>query len=248
MPVDIDLSSSSADDALRAIHRRTFLGRSSLGIGAAALGSLLQPSLFAERLAHFAPRARRVIYLFMSGGPSHVDLFDPKPLLEERDGEPIPKGLIENHVFAMIKSGEPLLRRSPFRFARHGESGVEMSELLPHLARHADDIAVIRSMHTDTFNHDPAVMFMSTGDVRFGRPALGAWLSYGLGSEAEDFPAFVVLLSGNTGQPLLESYWGAGFLPSRHQGVQLRSHGDAVLFASSPPGVTRSCGGRRSIS
>ena len=227
------------------INRRIFFSQSGLGIGAAALSSLLSgEAVSAEGQpfsgTHFPPRAKRVIYLFMSGGPSHVDLFDPKPLLHERDGEPIPESLIRNHQFAMIKTAKPLLKQSPYPFTRYGESGHAISRLLPHTAKVADELAVIRSLHTDSFNHDPAVMMMNTGDVRFGRPAMGAWLSYGLGSENKDLPAFVVLASGvNTNQPLLQAYWGNGFLPSHHQGVQLRNQGDPVLFARNPPGIDR---------
>ncbi len=227
------------------INRRIFFSQSGLGIGAAALSSLLSgEAVSAEGQpfsgTHFPPRAKRVIYLFMSGGPSHVDLFDPKPLLHERDGQPIPESLIRNHQFAMIKTEKPLLKQSPYPFGRYGESGHAISRLLPHTAKVADELAVIRSLHTDSFNHDPAVMMMNTGDVRFGRPAMGAWLSYGLGSENKDLPAFVVLASGvNTNQPLLQAYWGNGFLPSHHQGVQLRNQGDPVLFARNPPGIDR---------
>ena len=228
------------------LSRRIFLSRSGLGLGTAALGSLLatdSTSYAAEQInpqIQFIPQAKRVIYLFMSGGPSHIDLFDPKPLLTARDGEPIPERLIRNHQFAMIKTEAPLLKGSPYNFARHGESGHSISRLLPHTARVADELAVIRSLHTDTFNHDPAVMMMNTGDARFGRPAMGAWLSYGLGSENKDLPAFVVLASGvNTNQPLLQAYWGNGFLPSHHQGVQFRNQGDPVLYAKNPPGIDR---------
>jgi hypothetical protein len=228
------------------LHRRIFLSRSGLGLGTVALGSLLA----GERIGsaddqppggtHFLPRAKRVIYLFMSGGPSQIDLFDPKPLLGKRDGEPIPEELIRNHQFAMIKTATPLLKGSPYAFSQHGQSGHSISRLLPHTAEVADELTVIRSLHTDTFNHDPAVMMMNTGDVRFGRPAMGSWLSYGLGSENKDLPAFIVLASGvNTNQPLLQAYWGNGFLPSHHQGVQFRNQGDPVLFAHNPPGIDR---------
>ena len=238
------------------LDRRAFLTRSSLGLGSVALSTLLQAegntaqagaAASSRRGAdgvtpnglHFAPRAKRVIFLFMSGGPSHIDLFDPKPLLRQRDGEPMPESIIKNHEFAMIKTARPLIKGSPFQFHRRGTAGTPVSELLPHTAELIDDIAVIRSLYTDTFNHDPAATFMNSGDVRFGRPSMGAWLSYGLGSENKDLPAFVVLISGNSGQPLLESYWGSGFLPSRHQGVQFRSQGDPVLFLKSPGGVDR---------
>jgi hypothetical protein len=234
------------------ISRRAFFGRSATGIGVAALDSLLNSraaaspaggaSGDASRLAapHFAPRAKRVIFLFMSGGPSHVDLFDPKPQLARLDGQPMPPEIIKNHTFAMIKEAHPTIKGSPYKFRRHGESGQQISELLPALAQVADELAVVRSLYTDTFNHDPAVQFMNTGDVRFGRPSLGAWLSYGLGSECADLPAFIVLASGvNNDQPLLESYWGSGFLPTQHQGVQFRSRGEPVLFASNPQGINQ---------
>ena len=228
--------------------RRAFLGRGATGIGAAALGSLLasptpaaaEQAAVTQAALHFAPKAKRVVYLFMSGGPSHIDLFDDKPLLRERDGQPMPEHYIKNHQFAMIHTELPLIKGSPYQFYRHGESGQQISRLLPHIGGVADDIAIIRSMHTDTFNHDPAVTFMNTGDVRFGRPSLGAWLSYGIGSECRDLPAFVVLASGvTTNQPLLETYWGSGFLPTQHQGVQFRSQGQPVLYVNSPKGIDR---------
>ena len=226
------------------INRRHLLGRS--GIGTIALASLLNPDLFAAPaetaagpdIRRFAPRAKRVISLFMSGGPSHIDLFDPKPLLAERDGEPIPKSIIKDHKFAMIKESDPKIKGSPWQFARHGKSGIDVSDLLPNTARVVDELCVIRSVHTDSFNHGPAISFMTTGDVRYGRPTLGAWLSYGLGSENQNLPAFVVLQSGVKRQPLLNSYWGSGFLPSQHQGVLLRAQGDPVLFLSNPKGVS----------
>jgi hypothetical protein len=173
----------------------------------------------------------------MSGGPSQVDLFDDKPLLRKLNGKPMPKEIIGNHEFAMIKSGKPLVKGSPFKLRPQGESGTVVSELLPRLSKVADEIAVVRSLHTDTFNHDPAVTMMNTGFVTFGKPSMGAWLSWGLGSENSDLPAYTVLVSGVKLQPLLTNYWGSGFLPSRHQGVQLRSKGDPVLFLSNPPGV-----------
>ena len=229
-----------------ALNRRAFFARSSTGIGTAALGSLLAREAQAHTQAgrggvtHFAPRAQRVIYLFMSGGPSQVDLFDHKPLLAEQNGQPIPADLIRNHKFAMIKTAQPLIKGSPHIFRPHGESGNVLSSLLPYTARVADELAIIRSVHTDTFNHDPAVMMMNTGSVRFGRPSMGSWLSYGLGSENENLPGFVVLASGvNTNQPLLQAYWGSGFLPSQYQGVQFRNQGQAVLYVKNPPGIDR---------
>ena len=223
--------------------RRQFLSSGTAGIGALALASLLDPRALcgADRPAgfrRFAPRAKRVISLFMSGGPSHVDLFDPKPLLAERDGEPMPRSIIQDHKFAMIKEADPRIKGSPWEFARHGDSGLAVSELLPHTAGVADELCMVRSLHTETFNHGPAISFMTSGSARYGRPTLGAWLSYGLGGEADDLPAFVVLASGVKVQPLLDSYWSSGFLPSQHQGVELRSRGDPVLFLSNPGGVS----------
>jgi hypothetical protein len=201
-----------------------------------ALASLLSPQSFGIRAV--APRAKRVISLFMSGGPSHIDLFDPKPLLTERDGEAMPKSIMKDHEFAMIKEANPRIKGSPWRFRKHGQAGLEISELLPHTAAVADELCVIRSMHTNTFNHGPAISFMTSGDARYGRPTMGAWLSYGLGSENADLPAFVVLQSGVKRQPLLDSYWSSGFLPTQHQGVLLREQGDPVLFLANPKGVS----------
>jgi len=223
------------------VNRRHFFGRAATGVGQVALASLLSPDLMASPtdMRSFAPKAKRVISLFMSGGPSHVDLFDPKPLLNKRDGEPIPKSIIKDHQFAMIKESDPRIKGSPWRFKRHGRAGIEISDLLPYTAQVADELCVVRSVHSETFNHGPAISFMTTGDARYGRPTMGAWLSYGLGSENHDLPSFVVLQSGVKRQPLLNSYWGSGFLPSQHQGVQFRSQGDPVLFLSNPQGVTR---------
>lgn len=188
---------------------------------------------------HDAPRAKRVIFLFMAGGPSHVDLFDPKPLLNQMDGKPIPSELLKNHQqFALIR-GTPNLKGSPYKFQQHGQSGVVISELMPHLSKVGDELTVVRSMHTDTNVHDPAVNFMNSGGLLGDRPTLGAWLSYGLGSENQDLPAYIVLTSGTSdGQPLLQSFWGNGFLDSRHAGVPFRNSGAPVLHLANPPGVT----------
>ena len=223
------------------ITRRQLLGRAPLALGSVALASLCRAEQgVPASLCHLAPRARRVIYLFMSGGPSHVDTFDPKPVLSERHGQEMPPELIRNHEFAMIKEARPKVKGSPWTFQPRGQSGTEVSELFPHVGKVVDEIAVVRSLHTDSFNHDPAVMFMNTGSVRFGRPAMGSWLSYGLGSENSDLPSFIVLVSGQNRQPLLDSYWGAGFLPSEHQGTTFRTSGDPVLHITNPPGVSRS--------
>ena len=193
------------------------------------------------KVQHFAPKAKQVIYLFMSGGPSHVDTFDNKPELEKRHGQPIPESFMDGIHFAMIPAStkQPKLQKSPFKFAKHGQSGTEVSALFPHLAKVVDKLAVIKSLHSPIFNHDPAVNLLNTGDSRVGRPTLGAWLSYGLGNLTEDFPAYVVLTSGVKRQPLLTSYWSSGFLPTEHQGVELRNSGDPILFLSNPNGVDR---------
>ncbi|KAB2663569.1 MAG: DUF1501 domain-containing protein [Verrucomicrobia bacterium] len=225
------------------LTRRAFLGRSAGGLGALALASLLKPDLLAAGglpgFPNFAPKARRIIFLFMAGGPSHVDLFDPKPKLNELDGKPIPPELLKTHQqFALIR-GTPSLKGSPYKFQKHGQSGTVVSELLPHLSKVADELTVIRSLQTDTNIHDPAVNFMNCGTLLGDRPTLGAWLSYGLGSENSDLPNYVVLTSGSSdGQPLLQSFWGNGFLDSRHAGVPFRNSGAAVLHLGNPPGVT----------
>jgi len=223
--------------------RRTFLGRSAAGIGSIALGSLLQNDLVAGSAGvlsslHHPAKAKRVIFLFMAGGPSHIDLFDPKPKLNELDGKPIPDELLKNHQqFALIR-GTPNFRRSPYAFKPRGQSGTVISELLPHLSKVADELTVIRSMHTDTNVHDPGVNFMNSGTLLNDRPTMGAWLSYGLGSENADLPAYVVLTSGvSDGQPLLQSFWGNGFLESQHAGVPFRNTGAPVLHLGNPPGV-----------
>ena len=222
------------------ITRRQLLGRTPLALGSVALASLARSeSAPHSDLPHSAPRAKRVISLFMSGGPSHVDTFDPKPVLTQRDGEEMPPKLIKNHEFAMIKEARPKVKGSPWKFQKYGQCGTEVSDLFPHVGSVIDEIAVIRSMHTDSFNHDPAVMFMNTGSVRFGRPSMGSWLSYGLGSENSDLPSYIVLVSGKNRQPLLDSYWGSGFLPSEHQGVTFRTSGDPVLHIRNPAGVTQ---------
>jgi hypothetical protein len=223
--------------------RRSFLGKSAGGIGSMALASLLSDKLFAGQgllgAPHFAPKAKRVIFLFMAGGPSHIDLFDPKPKLNEMDGQKIPQELLKDHQqFALIR-GTPSLKGSPYTFNKHGQSGNVISELLPHLSKVADDLTIIRSMHTDTNVHDPGVNFMNCGTLLGDRPTLGSWLSYGLGSENSDLPAYTVLTSGvSDGQPLLQSFWGNGFLDSRYAGVPFRNSGAPVLHLNNPKHVT----------
>lgn len=222
------------------IPRREFFRRSGLGFGAMALSSLLRGEAFgavnplALHQPHFAPKAKHVIYLHMIGAPSQLDLFDHKPTLQKLDGQACPEELTKGKRFAFI--GDNLkLSGTQFKFARHGQSGQSMSELLPYLGKVADEIAVIRSLHTDEINHAPAQMFLHTGFGRGGRPSFGSWVSYGLGSENQDLPAYVVLLSGPPGGAGT-SLWSSGFLPSVYQGIQFRSSGDAVLFLSNPKG------------
>src|SRR5688500_2689234 len=239
---------------LRDITRRHFFKQSGFGIGGVALSALLDDRLFAAasaeasaarqqanpldvRAPHFAPKAKNIIYLFMAGAPTQLDLFDNKPALQKYDGQEIPAEFIpKGERFAFIK-GTPRLLGSPFTFKKYGQSGAELSELLPHLASIADEIAIVRSLHTTQFNHAPGQIFMNTGSQVFGRPSMGAWLTYGLGSESRDLPGFVVLLSGENAPDGGKSCWGSGFLPTVHQGVEFRSKGDPVLFVSNPDGV-----------
>lgn len=230
--------------AIRAALTRRDVLKAGAGLGAFALASLLErdgvlaasPTRDADALPHFTPRAKRVIYLHMVGGTSHVDLLDPKPVLAKRDGELCPDELFVGKQLAFIRE-RPKLLGSPYEFRPAGASGLMVSELLPHLREIADDITVVRSMKTDQFNHGPAQLMCLTGFGRFGRPSIGSWISYGLGSENEDLPAFVVLVTGN--YPGLGSAgWGSGFLPTVHQGVELRGDGEPVLFLENPQGVS----------
>ncbi|MBL04546.1 MAG: sulfatase [Planctomycetes bacterium] len=230
------------------LTRRHFFGRSATGIGAAALASLLDGNLQAQGdsgLPHFAPRAKRVIYLFMNGAPTHVDLFDYKPKLKELHGKPVPQEYVGDKRFSTM-TGNPKgkLMLSPVEpFHRRGQSGAWVSELMPHTASIADDLCFIKSMHTEQVNHSPAVTFFLTGSEMAGRPSMGAWLTYGLGSETDNLPAFTVMTSvskgTSCGQIFYDYYWSSGFLPSRFQGVKFRSGGDPVLYLSSPDGVSR---------
>ena len=225
--------------------RRHFFQQAGFGIGSLALGSLLNRSLLAQATAnpmavrppHFAPKAKKIIFLFMAGAPSQLDLFDYKAKLNQYDGQPVPQDVIKGERFAFIK-GTPKLLGSPHTFARHGQCGAELSNLLPHLATMVDDIAIVKSMQTTQFNHAPGQIFMSTGHQIPGRPSMGSWLTYGLGSECSNLPGFVVLLSGTNQPDGGKSCWGNGFLPSSYQGVQFRSKGDPVLFLSNPEGVS----------
>jgi hypothetical protein len=220
--------------------RRHFLRDCALGVGSLGLGSLLEGEdpVWAPGAPHFAPKAKRIIYLHMAGSPSQLDLFDPKPKLKELDGKPCPQELIDGERFAFIE-GVPRILGSPHHFEPRGESGQLISDLLPHLSGVADDIAIIRSLWTEQFNHAPAQIFMNTGHFRVGRPSMGSWLSYGLGTENRDLPAFVVMISGRYGPSGGASCWSSGFLPSVYQGVRFRSRGDPVLFLSDPEGMER---------
>ncbi len=236
-------------------NRRQFFHRTSTGIGVAALAHLLNqgqatvaqqpaPAVGSGGLPgipHFAPTAKRVIYLLQSGAPSHVDLFDYKPSLDKLHMQELPAEIRDGQRLTGMTAGQkkfPVVK-SPFKFRQHGEAGLWLSDLLPHLGKVADDICVIKSMHTEAINHDPAVTFFQSGHQQPGRPSLGAWLSYGLGSETENLPAFVVMLTRNTfgqAQPLYDRLWGSGFLASKYQGVKFRSQGDPVLYLNDPAG------------
>ncbi len=233
-------------EKMRAVTRRQFLQRCQGGIGAAALATLLSRDLqgatisgqpMAPKASHYAPRAKRVICMHMAGSPPQQDLFDYKPKLQEYDGQLCPEEFLDGERFAFIK-GHPKLLGSPYKFQRHGKNGTWVSELLPHIASVVDDLTILKSVHTDQFNHAPAQMFLYTGSAIPGRPAMGSWLTYGLGAEASDLPGFVVLVSGQT-PDAGKSVWGSGFLPSVFQGVQCRTSGDPVLYVSNPPGMDR---------
>lgn len=230
------------------ISRRTFLGRTAAGMGGIALTSLLKPELFAASatapgasgIPHQPPRIRRVIFLYMSGGPSQFETFDYKPRLAELDGQPMPESLTRGQPIAQLQ-GQTLKCLGPqSRFRKYGESGQEISDFLPWTSRLADDIAIIRSMTTDQINHDPAHTVMNTGTSISGRPSLGSWLLYGLGSECQNLPGFVVLTSegGRNPQPISSRQWHSGFLPSRFQGMQFYSKGDPVHYLRNPGGIT----------
>jgi len=233
------------------LNRRLLLQGSASSIGVAALSSLLARDAAAVRSGpkfgapHFAPRAKRVVYLFQSGGPSHLELLDYKPKLKDFHGSELPDSIRRGQRLTGMTSGQksfPVIAPK-FGFRRCGTAGTWLGDLLPHTAGVMDDMCLIRSMHTEAINHDPAITLIQTGSQQPGRPCMGAWISYGLGSEAEDLPAFTVLISHGSGkdanQGLLERLWGAGFLPSSHQGVKLRSSGDPVLYLTDPPGIDR---------
>lgn len=227
------------------LNRRTFLGQSAGGLGALSLSTLLHQTGWAatrtqNSLPHFAPKAKRVIYLFQSGAPSQIETFDHKPILHQRHGQELPESIRQGQRLTGMTAGQssfPMVG-SQFPFSRHGQSGTWFSSLLPHTAKVADDICVINSMHTDAINHDPAATLIQTGSQFPGRPAIGSWIDYGLGTDNENLPAFIVLITKERyGQPLYARLWGNGFLPSKHQGVQFRSGKDSVLYLNNPPGV-----------
>jgi hypothetical protein len=238
------------------ITRRSFLGRAATGIGSLALASLLNPRLLAgqggagkvavERWPgivnplHFAPKAKRVIYLYMAGGPSHLETFDYKPKLAEMSGKPMPESITKGQPIAQLQGQQLNCLAPQHPFKKCGQSGQEISEVFPKLSELADELCIIRSMHTEAINHDPAHTFMNTGTTISGRPSMGSWLWYGLGSECDNLPGFVVLISsGKAGQsqPIAARQWHSGFLPSSFQGVNFRSKGDPVLYVSNPAGV-----------
>jgi hypothetical protein len=235
------------DDLKYNCTRRHFLSSASLGIGATALASLLDPAHLLGQTAlpatHLVPRVRRVIYLFQSGGPSQIDLFDHKPLLRKMNGQELPASVRMGQRLTGMTSFQKSLPMagSHFEFAQHGKSGAWVSELMPHTAKIVDELCFVKAMHTEAINHDPAITFFQTGSQQAGRPSMGAWLSYGLGSENNNLPAFIVLLSRarEGDQPLYSWLWGSGFLPSQHQGVQFRRGKDPVLYLSDPEGLSR---------
>src|SRR5215468_2007964 len=238
--------------------RRAFFKTTGLGAGRIALASLMFPDLFRAAAAparpsrahpplpglpHFAPKARRLIYLFMNGAPSQIDLWDYKPKLAQLFDSDMPDSIRNGQRLTTMTSGQKRFPIAPsiYKFAPHGQCGTMVSELLPHTAKVVDDLAVIRSVYTEAINHDPASTYILTGNQVPGKPSIGAWLSYGLGSEAENLPAFVVMTprwsAKRDAQALYQRLWGSGFLPSKHQGVALRAKGDPVLYINNPPGV-----------
>ena len=250
------------------LNRRAFLSKTALGLGSAALGSLLGLRCFRAndkgiitesgqgiegvlKALHHPAKAKRIIYLFQSGGPSQLELFDYKPLLQKRRGEDLPESVRQGQRLTGMTSGQdsfPLVG-SQFGFQQHGQSGAWISDLLPYTSKIADELCIVKSMYTEAINHDPAITFFQTGSQQPGRPSIGSWLSYGLGSDNENLPAFTVLLSRGTGrpngQPLYSRLWGNGFLHSLHQGVQFRAAKDPVLYLNDPAGLGRS--GRRKM-
>ncbi|MFZ4508030.1 MAG: DUF1501 domain-containing protein [Fimbriimonas sp.] len=240
---------------LLGLTRREFFGQTAKGVGAMALASLLPNLAFGSAFGqgqksrfHHLPKAKRIIYLFQAGGPAQQDLFDYKPMLNKLHGQPLPDSVRGTQRLTAMSANQAVipLAGSPFKFAQHGQGGAWMSELWPHLATVADELCFVKSMYTEAINHDPAITFFQTGSQIAGRPSMGSWLSYGLGSMNEDLPTFVVLASAGKGdQPLYARLWGSGFLDSRYQGVRFRSSGEPVLYLSNPDGICQS--GRRAM-
>jgi Protein of unknown function (DUF1501) len=253
VPKVIPMNPYFTDPAFQqSVNRRTFLHQSAYGLGGMAFASLLQPGLRAAapegrwrgiiRQPHAPVKAKRVIHLCMAGGPSHLETFDWKPELKRLDGQPFPESFTKGQQLAQLQN-TVLKARGPFcGFARHGKAGITVSDLFPHIASVADDLCVIKSMQTEQINHDPAHAFMNSGSIIKGRPSMGSWLLYGLGAETESLPGFIVLNSaGRTGQqPVSARQWSAGFLPSKFQGIQFQSRGDAVHYVGNPEGVCQS--------
>jgi len=242
----MNIPNSTLSDTQRSFSRRWFLKDCGLSLGSIALTSLMGNSSAAAVIDNptgaktppFPAKAKNVIFLFMGGAPSHLDLFDNKPVLRKMDGSTPPAELLKGYQSAFIRPENKLLG-SKFAFQKYGKCGMEMAEILPHIGGCADDIALLRAMHTDAFNHAPAQILMSTGSQQFGRPSLGSWVSYGLGSENENLPAFVVMSSGSKGPSGGNNNWSSGFLPSVHDGVSFNSSGEPVLYLSDPKGITR---------
>lgn len=236
--------------------RREFLNTTASGLGMMGLGAILAEdgmlsaanaaptddtktaiaNPLAAKPAHFDPKAKACIFIFMAGAPSHIDLFDQKPILKKRHGEPLPESMLKNIRFAFIKKDKALLQGSPYKFQKHGECGMELSELLPHLGKRADDLLLIRSLHTEQFNHHPGQLMMQCGRETFGLPTMGSWLNYGLGSESQNLPGYVVLTSGR-GSSAGATLWQSGFLPSTYSGVLFRNQGEPVLNLTNPAGI-----------
>lgn len=231
---------------VRLLQRRTFLAQTCRGVGAVALASLLERQASAVpgvlRQPHHPPKAKRVIFMVMAGGASHLELFDYKPELARRHGQPMPESITKGQPIAQLQGAKLICFAPQWGFKKHGQAGIEMNELFVHLPQVADDLCIVRSLYTEAINHDPAHTFMNTGSTVSGRPSMGSWITYGLGSESDNLPGFVVLTSNGRGgqnQPIASRQWSAGFLPGKYQGVHLRGRGDPVLYLTNPPGVDR---------
>ena len=232
---------SSLSNYIAEINRRSFLKKSLSSLGTLALGDLLSGETPNQDGLHHPAKVKRIIHLCMAGGPSHLETFDYKPALETHHGQAMPESFTAGEQIAQLQDKELKVKGPTFPFARHGKSGMEITDRFPHIASLADEIAVVRSMFTEQINHDPAHTFMNTGSIIPGRPSMGAWTHYGLGSLSNDLPGYVVLTSqgGGQGQPISARQWNNGFLPSKHQGVELRSEGDPVYYVGNPDGISR---------